>query len=130
MQDEIFGRCGGGLRRIGAPWLVLLTVASACGDGATGTTAPPPPPPPPTLDLADGQHLFDRETFGGNGRTCVTCHMEENGTITLEAVARRRFAADPDDELFSTTASTTGARDQPHPQATARSVSRSRCRLT
>jgi hypothetical protein len=98
MQDEIFGRCGGGLRRIGAPWLVLLTVASACGDGATAT-APPPPPPPPTLDLADGQHLFDRETFGGNGRTCVTCHMRETGTITLEDIARRQ-AANPDDELF------------------------------
>jgi hypothetical protein len=99
MQDEIVSSCGGGLRRIGAPWLVLLAVASACGDGATATTEPPPPPPTDTVDLADGQRLFDIETFGGNGRTCLTCHMRETGTITLEDIARRR-AANPDDELF------------------------------
>jgi hypothetical protein len=89
--------------------LILLPVGlAACSDG--GTTAPPtpppsqppppPPPPPPTQpDLAEGERLFDHETFGGNGRTCMTCHMVENGTITLEAVAER-FAADPDDALF------------------------------
>jgi hypothetical protein len=98
MQDNNFVRRGAGLRRIGAPWLVLLGVAAACGDGSPGT-APPPPPPPPPIDLVEGQRLFDRETFGGNGRTCLTCHMRETGTITLEDIARRH-AANPDDELF------------------------------
>jgi hypothetical protein len=43
--------------------------------------------------------LFDHETFGGNGRTCVTCHMPATGTITLQAVAGR-LAASPNDPLF------------------------------
>lgn len=47
----------------------------------------------------DSRHLFDRETFGGNGRTCLTCHSRETGTVSPED-ARMRFAADPDDPLF------------------------------
>ena len=30
----------------------------------------------------DGKKLFDKETFGGNGRTCLTCHSERTGTLT------------------------------------------------
>ena len=34
----------------------------------------------------DGKSLFERETFGGNGRTCSTCHTSATGTISpLEA---------------------------------------------
>jgi hypothetical protein len=51
------------------------------------------------LDLELGERLFDLETFGGNGRTCVTCHMKETGTLTLEAVAAR-LAASRNDPLF------------------------------
>ena len=47
----------------------------------------------------DGRRLFDHETFGGNGRTCRTCHMVGNGTITVDAVAQR-LAEDPGDPLF------------------------------
>jgi hypothetical protein len=95
-------RCKSRPRCTGLPSLTFLLVASACGDG--GITPPPdtvtpPPPPPPTFDLVDGQRLFDIETFGGNGRTCLTCHTKANGTITLEDVAQR-LAANPDDELF------------------------------
>jgi cytochrome c peroxidase len=43
--------------------------------------------------------LFEEETFGGNGRTCLTCHSSENGTLTLQQIAAI-FAADPDDPLF------------------------------
>ena len=45
------------------------------------------------------QRLFDHETFGGNGRTCRTCHSSDNGTINPEEVAKR-LAADPSDPLF------------------------------
>ena len=39
------------------------------------------------------------ETFGGNGRTCRTCHSKQTGTFTPEeAVAR--LAKDPNDPLF------------------------------
>ena len=47
----------------------------------------------------DGKHLFERETFGGNGRTCATCHTSETGTVSPED-ARRRFKANPQDPLF------------------------------
>ncbi len=46
-----------------------------------------------------GRRLFERETFGGNGRTCLTCHGRETGTVS-PADARERFLIDPDDPLF------------------------------
>jgi cytochrome c peroxidase len=51
------------------------------------------------FDVSEAVRLFDHETFGGNGRTCVTCHMPATGTITLQAVAAR-LAASPNDPLF------------------------------
>ena len=79
------------------------TMACSGGDGgASGITTPPAPPPPAAPSeplLAMGQRLFDLEAFGGNGRTCVTCHMRETGTITLEAVAARLLTS-PADPLF------------------------------
>jgi hypothetical protein len=60
--------------------------------GASTVTVTEPPPPPPI-------RLFDEETFGGNGRTCVTCHEATTGTITLGSVAARH-AANPSDALF------------------------------
>jgi cytochrome c peroxidase len=47
----------------------------------------------------DGRQLFERETFGGNGRTCLTCHSRKTGTVS-PADARARFLADPHDPLF------------------------------
>jgi cytochrome c peroxidase len=48
---------------------------------------------------SEGQRLFERETFGGNGRTCLTCHSRETGTVSPED-ARERFRADRHDALF------------------------------
>jgi hypothetical protein len=50
-------------------------------------------------DFLEGRRLFDRETFGGNGRTCLTCHSRETGTVSPRD-ARLRFRASPDDPLF------------------------------
>jgi cytochrome c peroxidase len=47
----------------------------------------------------DGKRLFERETFGGNGRTCLTCHSLETGTVS-PADALARFAANSNDPLF------------------------------
>ncbi|HEY6987987.1 MAG TPA: hypothetical protein VH369_06365 [Bryobacteraceae bacterium] len=47
----------------------------------------------------EGRRLFERETFGGNGRTCETCHGARTGTVSPED-ARRRFACNPRDPLF------------------------------
>jgi cytochrome c peroxidase len=49
--------------------------------------------------LDEGRRLFDHETFGGNGRTCKTCHSPGNGTLTLEQIGER-FAEDPAGPLF------------------------------
>ena len=48
----------------------------------------------------DGKKLFDKETFGGNGRTCLTCHSKDTGTVTLADVQRIIDKADPDDEFL------------------------------
>lgn len=48
----------------------------------------------------EGQRLFERETFGGNGRTCLTCHSRETGTVSPED-ALQRLLEDPDDPLFT-----------------------------
>ena len=47
----------------------------------------------------EGRRLFQRETFGGNGRTCLTCHSRDTGTVSPKD-ARARFAANPHDPLF------------------------------
>lgn len=53
----------------------------------------------PVSDLLEGARLFDRETFGGNGRTCLTCHSLDTGTVS-PSDARARFRRDPEDPLF------------------------------
>src|SRR5688572_7198891 len=50
-------------------------------------------------EVSEGQRLFDHETFGGNGRTCRTCHSGRHGTIGVEAVGER-LLEDPSDPLF------------------------------
>lgn len=50
-------------------------------------------------DVFEGERLFDRETFDGNGRTCLTCHSRETGTVS-PADARARFRRNPSDPLF------------------------------
>ncbi|UQA56641.1 cytochrome-c peroxidase [Polyangium aurulentum] len=46
-----------------------------------------------------GAQLFKKETFGGNGRTCGTCHLPSTGTISPKDI-QSRFAKDPKDPLF------------------------------
>ena len=48
----------------------------------------------------DGKKLFDKETFGGNGRTCLTCHSKDTGTLTLADVQRIIDKADPNDAFL------------------------------
>src|SRR5262249_12662134 len=47
----------------------------------------------------DGKRTFQRETFGGNGRTCLTCHSSESGTVSPQD-ALQRFRKDARDPLF------------------------------
>ena len=40
--------------------------------------SPPQPPDPNEALIAKGKEIFFNETFGGNGRTCGSCHPAEN----------------------------------------------------
>ena len=48
----------------------------------------------------NGKKLFERETFGGNGRTCRTCHSKHTGTLGMADVQRIIDKADPDDRFL------------------------------
>jgi len=48
---------------------------------------------------APGQQLFEQETFGGNGRTCASCHRDATRTVSPDQ-ANALFQANPDDPLF------------------------------
>ena len=47
----------------------------------------------------NGERLFTTETFGGNGRTCQTCHSAQTGTVSPQD-ARERLIKDYRDPLF------------------------------
>lgn len=47
----------------------------------------------------DGKKLFEKETFGGNGRTCATCHNAFSGTISPSQV-QALFNNNPNAPLF------------------------------
>ena len=44
---------------------------------------------------AEGRHLFLNETFGGNGRTCGTCHVETNNFTVDPALIATLPQTDP-----------------------------------
>jgi cytochrome c peroxidase len=51
--------------------------------------------------LINGKKLFEKETFGGNGRTCSTCHNKASGTLTLDDVQRIIDKGDPNDPFLT-----------------------------
>ena len=84
--------------------MYLRCVSLVLGFGIVGATAAMLQPRVVSVAAADGEtatgrQLFERETFGGNGRTCQTCHSNETGTVS-PADAQQRLAKDPADPLF------------------------------
>ncbi|BBL76485.1 hypothetical protein [Methylomagnum ishizawai] len=95
------------LRYTGRDW-------AAARIGPPGADQPPAPPAfdfllpkvamaaggnKPSLEqlIAQGHRLFTKETFGGNGRTCATCHRpDHNHTIDPQYIAK----LPPTDPLF------------------------------
>ena len=74
----------------------LLAIATIVSLLAGCETTPAPPDPQQQL-VERGRDLFFNETFEGNGRTCGTCHREENNfTIDPEFIA----TLPADDPLF------------------------------
>ena len=54
---------------------------------------------PGSAPSKDGRRLFEVDTFGGNGRTCRTCHSAETGTVSPQDAATR-LKKNPNDPLF------------------------------
>lgn len=79
--------------------IATLCVTSACTEDDAPAAAIAGPDMAAAVKELSGQRLFDHETFGGNGRTCRTCHMGSNGTITVADV-QERLRRDPSDPLF------------------------------
>ena len=80
--------------------IVTAAVGSGCGSGDE----------PASNAATSGGELFELETFGGNGRTCRTCHSEENGTLTPQQV-EALFDSDPNAPLFRSIDSDDGEGD-------------------
>jgi hypothetical protein len=91
---------------------LLFVVAGPYPGAVGGETTISPARQPESLDcnpalsdacakarLKEGRRLFDVEKFGGNGRTCRTCHSNRTGTFSPEE-AFARLIADPSDALF------------------------------
>ena len=76
-----------------------LTCAVLHSDGSMHTLQGGPAVTVAAAAVSEGQRLFDHETFGGNGRTCRTCHSGSDGTIDPKEVIER-LAEDPSDALF------------------------------
>ena len=81
-------------------WKVAVLCSSAAWTAATWLASGPPglnrasPLTVAAAEMSEGQRLFDHETFGGNGRTCRTCHSGDDGTIDPAEVAER-FSENP-----------------------------------
>ena len=84
-----------GLRHVRCGVILL-----AIGAATTGRCAPKKEAAPQLSPEQRGEVLFTKETFGGNGRVCSTCHeLEQFGTITPQFV-QQAFAKDPGGPLF------------------------------
>ena len=80
------------MRRVLLSLTGLLCLAVVAVSAQQGSGAAPG-------QILEGKRLFENETFGGNGRTCRTCHSKDTGT-TSPADAQKRFAQNPNDPLF------------------------------
>lgn len=73
---------------------VLLTLAAVVSTVFLASCHPPPKPDPESELITKGRDIFFNETFNGNGRTCGTCHREENN-VTIDPLF---IATLPDDD--------------------------------
>lgn len=103
-------------------FIALGLATAGCASRSASSSSEASPLPLDTVGAAnlgnnvaarqDGARLFEKETFGGNGRTCSTCHREKEGFSTTPASAQERFAADPKDPLFRPADSDDGVGNQ------------------
>lgn len=82
------------MRRLASRLVFVTLAAAACGGDSL---TPPGDTLTPAELIAEGRRLFFEETFGGNGRTCGTCHPEPDFVIGPAEIA----AMPPSDPLFA-----------------------------
>ncbi|HEX6852175.1 MAG TPA: cytochrome c peroxidase [Candidatus Polarisedimenticolaceae bacterium] len=84
--------------------VALTTAISAApvleGDRSTSSRAGSAPSLPDLPSFELGRRTFHAETFGGNGRTCATCHEPRSEFALAPSTVRARFAHDPGSPLF------------------------------
>ncbi|HSD44782.1 MAG TPA: hypothetical protein VLD36_23310 [Burkholderiales bacterium] len=83
-------------RRSRTPALPAMPLLGALAIAAC-ISVPPDKPDPQAALVAKGRDIFFNETFNGNGRTCGTCHREDNN-FTIDAVLIARLPKN--DALF------------------------------
>lgn len=85
---------------LGSTLLAIVTIGyvSVVGQEAAAVSSPPSETRM-TSDEREGRRLFREETFGGNGRTCETCHSRKTGTLS-PADVQERVTDNPSDPLF------------------------------
>lgn len=91
------GRAGGILASFALLPLVAVSVAFQIPE-APRDPKPGAPRAVPTYEA--GKKVFSSETFGGNGRTCATCHDPRNEFTMSPQLAEARYAQNPDGPLF------------------------------
>ena len=83
--------------------LASLVIVAGCSHGAVGAGADESESVNDAIAAVQqpvtGESIFKKGTFGGNGRTCLTCHHEATGTFSLSE-AQDRYAENPGDPLF------------------------------
>lgn len=77
---------------------VVTTLALATGTGVSPSLAQSETDAT-SRQTIEGKILFEQDKFGGNGRTCLTCHTKTTGTISPED-AQLVYAQNPADPLF------------------------------
>lgn len=83
--------------------IALLLLGCTTVDPAVVAPAPEALSAAEVLRFLRGRDLFLNETFGGNGRTCSSCHLRrdlEDSFDLTPAQAQAIFAEDPTDPLF------------------------------
>jgi hypothetical protein len=79
-----------GARRRGRWWLIVVAAASVLAGGGAGAQQGDD-----AALIEEGRRLFLEETFGGNGRTCGTCHPPTNNFTIDPAFIRTLRGNDP-----------------------------------
>lgn len=87
-------------RSVAAATLCLSLALASCDSTRSTGVEPGGPTDPEVAELVErGRDLFFDETFGGNGRTCGTCHPEPTLVLTPADIDE----LPPDDPFFAAT---------------------------